>query len=279
MRKGIITIMAVLALTFVAGLSGSFAQTVDQDFQEKVHMVLREHPEILVEALKGQSDELLKLLEQAARERQAKEEEAKLKEDLKNPLKPSVTEGRAMLGPEDAPITIVEYSDFFCHYCSLASKTVKDLAAEYPKKVRVVFKHMASKPNSKKAALFFEAINLQDPKKAWRFHDEVFADADNVSFGGETAMKKIAASLGVDMEKLAKDVESKELKERVDADQAEARGFGFKGTPMFLVNGVTIRGATPKENFEEVIRLVEEKDAKTKPSGPKIVEGAPEAPQ
>jgi len=275
MRKSFITILAVLALTFVAGVSGAVAQTVDKDFQEKVHMVLREHPEILVEALKGQSDELLKLLEQAARERQAKEEEAQLKEDLKNPRKPALADKMAMIGPKDAPITIVEYSDFFCHYCALASKTVKELAAEYPKKVRVVFKHMASKPISKKAALYFEAINLQDPKKAWQFHDAVFADQDNVSFGGETAMKKIAASLGVDMEKLAKDVDNKELKARLDADLAEARGFGFQGTPMFLVNGVTIRGAEPKANFEEVIKLVEEKDAKAKPSGPKIVEGAP----
>ena len=279
MRKGIIAIMTVLALSLLAGLPGAFAQTVDQDFQEKVHMVLREHPEILVEALKGQSDELLKILEQAASDRQAKEEQARLEEDLKNPRKPVIAGDRAMLGAKDAPITIVEYSDFFCHYCAVASKTVKDLAAEYPKKVRVVFKHMAGKPNSRTAALYFEAINLQDPQKAWQFHDQVFADPDNVSFGGETAMKKIAASLGVDMEKLAKDVESKELKARLDADLAEARSFGFQGTPMFLVNGVTIRGASPRETFEEVIRLVEKKDGKAETSGPKIVEGAPKTPQ
>jgi len=275
MRKGIVLIVTALALSFVVRPSIAQVQTVDQDFQEKVHVVLREHPEILVEALKGQSDELLKLIEQAARERQAKEEQARLEEDLKNPRKPAIAEDRAMLGPKDAPITIVEYSDFFCHYCSVAAKTIKELAAEYPDKVRVVFKHMASKPISKKAALYFEAISLQDPQKAWQFHDKVFADQDNVSFGGETAMKKIASSLGVDMEKLAEDLESKDLKTRVEADLAEARGFGFQGTPMFLVNGVTIRGATPKENFEEVIKLVENKDAKPKPSGPKIVKGAP----
>ncbi len=276
MKRRIVGVAAAAILVGSLGASGASAQTVDKDFQEKTHQVLREHPEIIVEALRGQGEELLQILETAAKKRQADQEKARLEQELKNPRTPKMDASRPTLGPAGAPIVLVEYSDFFCHYCGVASKTVEDLLAKHPDKIQLVFKHMASKPLSQLAARYFEAIALQDPAKAWKFHDAVFADQESFSTGGEAAMLKFAASLGLDMDKLGKDAQSEAVQKRVNEDLEEARSYGFTGTPMFLVNGVSIRGAVPEQVFEETIAQVEKNGVKRPPSGPKMETAAPE---
>mgnify|MGYP000985148543 CR=1 FL=1 len=279
MKRRIVGAASAIILMGSFGASGVLAQAVDKEFQEKTHMVLREHPEILVEALRGQGEELLQILETAAKKRQADQEKARMEQELKNPRAPKMDASRPSLGPAGAPIVVVEYSDFFCHYCGVASNTVKELLAKHPDKIQLVFKHMASKPISQLAAKYFEAIAMQDPEKAWKFHDAVFADQEGFATGGEAAMLKYAATLGLDMEKLSKAVQSDVVNKRVEEDLAEARSFGFTGTPMFLVNGVTIRGAVPENVFEETIDLVEKNGVKRPPSGPKIETAAPAKPK
>jgi protein-disulfide isomerase len=224
------------------------------DDVDRVRDVLRQHPEILVEALRKEGRAMLEILEDAARDRQREMERARFAEALAKPLVPDLKTPRASRGPADAPVTIVEYSDFLCHFCNQAAGTVKQLLEHHPKDVRLVYKHFATGKNDVRAALYFEAINLQDPAKAWAFMDAVFAGQKDVSEKGDEALDALAKKVGADMKRLAEDVKRPELAERIKADVKEARDFGFEGTPVFLVNGAPVRGAVPLPVLEEFIK-------------------------
>jgi protein-disulfide isomerase len=246
---------AVLALAVVR-------PALAADDVERVREVLREHPEILVEALRKEGRAVLEILEDAARDRQREVERGRFAAALEKPLVPDLKTARASRGPDGAPVTIVEYSDFLCHFCSQAAGTVKALLERHPNDVRLVFKHFATGKNDVRAALYFEAINLQDPAKAWAFMDAVFADQKDVSEKGDEALSAMAAKLGVDMKRLAEDVKRSEFAARITADVKEARDFGFEGTPVFLINGAPVRGAVPLASLEEFVSLAAAK-AKT----------------
>jgi len=80
--------------------------------------------------------------------------------------------------------------------------------------------------------------------------------------GGIAVLDKIAADVGVDMEKLKKDLKNPEVKDRISRDTDEAKRFGFSGTPSFVINGVKLVGAQPIENFEEVIKFTTSSEGK-----------------
>lgn len=243
--KWFLTALMVLSLSQPALAAG--------DDVEKVRSVLQEHPEILLDVLRQQGPAVLEIVENAARARQREMERARFAASLAKPLKPDLGGARATRGPADAPVTIVEYSDFLCHYCGQASGTVKSLLEKHPKDVRLVYKHFATGKNDVRAALYFEAINLQNPDKAWKFMDAVFAKQQDVAEKGDAALNELAKGLGVDMKRLSEDIKRKELVERIQADVKEARDFGFEGTPVFLINGAAVRGAVPLEALEEFV--------------------------
>jgi protein-disulfide isomerase len=248
----------LIAPVLVASVAGPVRA---DDELERVRTVLKEHPEIIVEAIRQQGPAVLEIIETTARNRQKEMERTRFAAELAKPLKPALDAGRASLGPQDAPVTIVEYSDFLCHFCAQASTTVKKLLEAHPKDVRLVYKHFATGKNDVRAALYFEAINLQDPQKAWAFMDKAFAAQQNVSEKGDEALSAMAKELGVDMTRLAKDLERKELADRIAADVKEARDFGFNGTPIFLINGAPVRGAVPLDVLEEFVVVAKDPKA------------------
>ena len=252
----------VLVALAVVGLTAMPA-AADDDL-ERVRKVLREHPEIVVEAIRQQGPAVLEVIETTARARQKDLERARFSQALAKPLAPAVEAGRVALGPQNAPVTIVEYSDFLCHFCGQASGTVKSVMEKRPDDVRLVFKHFATGKNSVRAALYFEAIAQQDAKKAWNFMDKVFARQKDVAEKGDEVLDAIAKEVGADAKKLAEDVKSKALADRVAADTKEARDFGFEGTPVFLINGAPVRGAVPYEVFDEFVGVAAKTPAAAK---------------
>lgn len=240
-------------LVALAALCTLAQPAMADDDVERVRKVLREHPEIVLEAIRQQGPAVLEVIETTARARQKELERVRFAQSLAKPLLPVLESGRASLGPQSAPVTIVEYSDFLCHFCGQAAGTVKTLTQNHPEDVRLVFKHFATGKNSVRASIYFEAINLQDPKKAWAFMDAVFARQKDVGDKGDEVLDAIAKELGVDAKRLAEDVKRKDLADRVAADTKEARDFGFEGTPVFLVNGAPVRGAVPLEVLEEFV--------------------------
>lgn len=250
----------ILSLVVLFILSGCVSEG-------QLKSMLKKNPEILTDAIKENPDVFIDALNEAvkkAQKSQAKkreEEEAKkLEEAYKNPLKPVIREDDVIRGSKDGQIVIVEYSDFECPFCSRAFGTVRQILDKYKGKVKFVYKHLplSFHPNAEPASRYYEAIRIQSHEKAIKFHDELYDNQRKIQ-NGEKYFAKVAKDLGVDMNKLKKDVASEEVQKRIDEDKAEAAKFGFQGTPGFTVNGIPVKGAYPFSHFEEIIKELEKR--------------------
>jgi protein-disulfide isomerase len=240
-----LVLLAALALTACAASS-----------ENTVRQAVKDHPEMVLDALGQRKAELFTLVLEGQQEYQQAQRNNRQAEEVRKPLSPAIDPSRAMRGPASAPVTVVVYSDFLCPYCSKGAAILKEFMERHPDTVRVLFKHYATDDVSRQAALVYEALAMQDPKLAFAFHDAAFAAQKELSLAGEPAVMALAVKLGANVAKLRRDLRKPELAARIDADVAEARAFGIDATPTFLVNGVSIRGAAPLAEFEEVLRRV-----------------------
>lgn len=101
---------------------------------------------------------------------------------------------------------------------------------------------------------------MQSSGLAWSFYDLAFANQQRISKDKDRALQQIVAELGADLKMLSKDLNNEELAIRISQDANEAREMGFQGVPVFLINGIPLFGAQPLQEFERVIRLIEERD-------------------
>ncbi|MEL7370905.1 MAG: thioredoxin domain-containing protein [Myxococcota bacterium] len=153
-------------------------------------------------------------------------------------------------GPADALVTIVEFSDFQCPFCSRANPTLAKVAEEYGDDVRVVFKHQPL-PFHKDARLASKyALAAGKQGKFWPMHDKLFANAKALK---EDQLKSYASELGLDQSKIDAFLESGEPEKMIQEDQALARKVGANGTPTFFINGKQLVGAQPFPAFKKVI--------------------------
>jgi len=189
---------------------------------------------------------------------EAKREEAEMENAFKKPLKASLGADARTRGNPNAAVTIVEYSDFQCPYCTQGYKNLEQLRKTHGDNLRVVFKNfpLSFHPMAMPAAQWFEALYLQSADKAWSFHDTLFENQSKLS---EDYFKLLAKDLGLDVEKAAKDAKSDTVKNKIEADIKEAKSFGIEGTPAYLINGVPLRGAYPVEAFEQIISKLQAK--------------------
>lgn len=248
-----------LAALAIAILTCTAAQANDITGDE-LEKALQKNPNVLIEAIKANRKAIFDIINQTGLEEQARmqkeTEEAERKafaDSFKNPLKPAIDDKTRILGEKDAKYTLVEYSDFQCPYCASAYHTVKELRKRHGNDLRFIYKHLPLPFHlqAMPAAQWLEAVAIQSPEKAWKFHDTLF---ENQAKLGVDFFKKTAKDLGVDVERCEKDAESQAVKDRIAADMEEARKFGFNGTPGFLLNGIPVKGAYPIEYFEEIIK-------------------------
>jgi len=153
-------------------------------------------------------------------------------------------------GPADALVTIVEFSDFQCPFCSKVGPTLKQIEETYGAKVRVAFKHnpLPFHPNAVPAAMAAEAAGAQG--KFWEMHDLLFANQKALT---RPDLESYAAQLHLDMERFKRDLDTNAFKSKIDAQQAQARQLGASGTPGFFINGKFLRGAQPYPAFKAII--------------------------
>lgn len=242
--------LVAFALTACAPSAKQLKEAVEKD-PSIVFVAIEKDPEKFIEVVNAAAQNAQKKSQEKAMEDETKKRD----EEFANPLKAEIEEGRVIFGKKDAPITIVEYSDFECPYCSRGYQTMKQVEKEYGDKIRVVFKHLPLDfhPKALPAAKHFEAIARQSPEKAEKFHDAMFENQGKLKSDGEKYMKDVAKKLGVDMKKLEKDLADETLMKRIQADMDEAAKFGISGTPGFLINGVSLRGAYPASEFKTII--------------------------
>ncbi len=256
--------LLVLAALFYGGCAPTVEQ-VRQVIEENPDIVLsaiEKNPDIVLAAIEKNPEEFIRIASKASQLAQAKAQENEQRAELdqreqefQNPKAPALSADRVYFGSADAKITIVEYSDFECPYCSRGYNTVKQVMAEYGDDVRVLYKHLPLEmhPRALPAALFYEAVAQQSADKARRLHDALYENQGALRSGGDKWMRGVAQMMGVDMEQLEQDLKSEKVRAIVEADMTEAGQFGFSGTPGFLINGVSLRGAYPLPAFKEII--------------------------
>jgi protein-disulfide isomerase len=162
----------------------------------------------------------------------------------------------ASFGPATAKVTIVEWSDFECPFCSRAVPTLTQIKKDYPKDVRVVFRHqpLSFHANAKAAAEASEAAREQG--RFWEYHDKLFANQKALD---RASLEKYAQELGLNVAKFKAALDSGKFKAKVEADSAAGSAVGANGTPTFFVNGRELVGAQPFDAFK---RLIDEEIAK-----------------
>jgi len=252
-----------VSLFLSAALALPAAAAISRDDLKKA---LDANPDLVLSALKkADKIKVFELMMEAQGEFQkakakdaARQEELEQEKYFKNPLKPEIGASARTRGNSKAPITIVEYSDFQCPYCTQGYKNLEQLRRNHGDELLVVFKHfpLSFHPQAMPAAQWFEAIALQSVDKAWSFHDALFENQNKL---GEDYYKGLAKDLGIDVAKAAKDAQSDAVKNKIEADIAEGKKFGVEGTPAYLVNGVPLRGAYPVEAFEQIIAKIKAK--------------------
>ncbi|HVZ31095.1 MAG TPA: thioredoxin domain-containing protein [Polyangiaceae bacterium] len=159
-------------------------------------------------------------------------------------------------GPENAKITIQEFSDFQCPFCGRAVPTIEEIMKAYPKDVKVVWRNMPlsfhqDAPLAAEAAR--EVFEQGGNKAFWKYHDKLFANQQNIK---RPDLEKYAEELGgIDMDKFKAALDSHKHKAFIDKDAEVGNKAGVSGTPAFVINGYFVSGAQPFPAFDKVIKL------------------------
>lgn len=260
-----IFMLLVVGILTVGCNSGGGAS--DEQIKAQVKKALEEDPKLLISAIEKNPVEFAEAMRSAIgkaqsvlKKRQEEDEKKKLEEKFDKPLVPEIRKDEMIRGPKNAPLTLVEYSDYECPFCSRGFNTVMDLISKYGDNIRFVYKHLplSFHKNAMIASQYHEALRLQDEKKAWKFHDEIFKNQGKLK-SGEAFVKKLAKEVGADMKRLAKDVNSDAVKKRIQEDMKEAASFGMQGTPGFLLNGIPVKGAYPASYFYDIVEKLKKK--------------------
>jgi len=164
-----------------------------------------------------------------------------------------VTDAMPSKGPKDALVTIVEFSEFQCPFCSRVLPTTKEVLDTYGDKVRIVWRNnpLSFHPNAGPAAAVAMEANAQGGSaKFWEVHDVLFANQKAL---GRAELEGYAEKAGLDMAGVKKALDEGTHTKAIQADQALAAQVGARGTPYFFVNGRTLRGAQPIAAFKKII--------------------------
>jgi len=154
-----------------------------------------------------------------------------------------------IIGSKSAKVTLIEYSDFQCPYCSKYEPTLKQALKDYPKDVRLVFRNFpltSIHPYAEKAAEAAECVaKLAGNDAYWTMHDNLFTAAGKGDLTEDVLLASAKGIKSVDQAKLKSCIDSGEMKARVDADFASGNDSGVNGTPSTFVNGKIVSGAVP----------------------------------
>ena len=259
-----LTVMMILFLWGAVVLIPAQSIAAKKDAtREQLQQFLQDNPDLLLEILRENSEDVYRIAMEGAQKARAKAQLARWKQELAQPRKATL-EGRAMRGPKEAPVTIVAFSDFTCPYCEKMSHVINNVLRHYAGTVNFVFKHfpLESHQYAHESAEFFTAAALQDNTKAWALHDALFANHQRLMEEGIPFIEEAAKKVGLDVDRLRKDIKSEAVKNIIETDVQEAGGLKMQGTPYFLVNNILIRGAVPFELFTEAVDMALEYENK-----------------
>jgi protein-disulfide isomerase len=160
------------------------------------------------------------------------------------------TQGAPLIGPANAPITLVEFSDFQCPYCAKAVLQLKALMRAYPTQVKLIFKQFPLDSHSQAALAAAAALAAHQQGKFWELHDAMFADRTHLSRQNIQAM---AGKLGLDMPRFEQAWDSAPIRQAVVHETKEGELVGVDSTPTIFIDGQKYNGSLELDALRPVI--------------------------
>lgn len=173
---------------------------------------------------------------------------------LKEPQYPTIQvhldQDDPVLGPENAPVTIVEFSDYQCPACRRSHELVRELRQSYGDRVRWVFKDfpMPGHQWARRAALAARCAAEQG--KFWEYQDALFASQEELT---PDRLTQLAGELNLQLEPFHQCLETDKFQPRLNKDLEQGRKLGFDTTPTFVINNRVVSGAPPAARFRQII--------------------------
>jgi protein-disulfide isomerase len=220
---------------------------VDRFYEENKARITKPKEQVL--------PQIRQYLEQAAAQKASEDFiaglKAKYKVEMKlEPLRLAVAPTGPSNGPENAPVTLVEFSDFQCPYCGQFFSTVNQLKAKYGDKVRIVFRQfpLSIHPLAPKAAE--AALCANEQGKFWQMHDAMFQNQRALAVED---LKKTAVGLGLDAAKFDSCLDAGRTATTVQRDLQEGGAAGVGSTPSMFINGRFLEGSQTLEQLSEIV--------------------------
>jgi len=196
-------------------------------------------------------------------------QKASIKDSIKNTVDTEIVsadvDDDAIKGNPNAPVTIIEFSDYQCPFCArFYLETLPQIEEKYIKtgKVKFVYRDfpLSNHAYAQKSAEASECAGEQD--KFWEYHNLLFENQREWSQKGSSKLKEYAVQLGLNADRFDKCLDRGEMEDEVKKDFSDGSRLGVQGTPAFFINGKFVSGAQPFRVFEEMIekelRLCEE---------------------
>lgn len=160
------------------------------------------------------------------------------------------TDPKRLRGKAEAPVTIVEFSDYQCPYCHQAEPIVKEVLAKYGDKVSLSYRDYPLTAIHNQAMIAAEASRCAEEQgKFWEYHDQLFAGSKLE----KDALMGYARDLKLDEKQFDSCLTSEKYKAEIEKDEQDGRTAGVNGTPGFFINGILISGAKPADAFSQII--------------------------
>jgi len=168
---------------------------------------------------------------------------------LSDPIQIPVA-GSPVRGPHNARITLIEFSDFECPYCSRAISTIAGLLHAYPNDAKLIYKEFPLElhPHARMAAA--AALAAADQGKFWEMHDKLFANYNRLS---QERINELAQEAGLDMERFRKDIASGKYETHIERDINDGQQAGVQGTPTLFVNGKRYNGPISEAALKPIL--------------------------
>jgi protein-disulfide isomerase len=166
-------------------------------------------------------------------------------------------EGEPYKGSPDAPLQLVEYSDFLCGHCGNFADAVDNLSPDYLEtgKLQVIFRNYAFlAPESVQAAQAAECALDQGADKFWHYHDLLFANrGTGLGAYSKPRLKAYAREISLDTEAFGDCLDSGSKLGEIQADKAEGESQGVEATPTWFINGEIVRGGIPESELRQLL--------------------------
>lgn len=168
---------------------------------------------------------------------------------LDDPVKIPVA-GAPATGPNDARITIVEFSDFQCPYCAAAVPQIRAVLKAYPAQIKLIFKQFPLEEHPQADLAATAAVAAQKQGKFWPMHDALFAHSDDLS---RKSILNLGKDIGLNIDKLEADMDTTEVRQTVERDVQDGTAADVEGTPTIFIDGQRYNGAITLDALKPIL--------------------------